>query len=350
MLIGMSSPETHVQIGGLQPAAFRIGFGTYHLMDKMNASTAIDTLGTAFEQGVNLFDTSDNYGTELVIGRAVSAGVIRREDVIIATKTGLGTTLREQQAWDAEGRKYNTDPERVRKQVDNSLLVLGDDVGVIDLYQLHVHDPNVPHEAHAELMSELIDEQKIHAWGISNYSAGALADLLAACDERGLVRPVTSQPFDNMVNIHAADVALAKAEGLTVLTHSPLLKSVLTNKRLQELQAVLDGIHLGGDPKEQEIIDSLRPTAMALEQLAEMAQDRGYTLAQLAIAWTLREPGTATLTTPTNKQYLEESIGASQWHVDPELLAAVNAMRSDERSVSTFSNVSHGLVRRMRGY
>src|SRR5690606_27111240 len=125
------SPYTG-DIAGIDVPAFRIGYGTYHLLDKMNASEAIDSFGEAYQSGINLYDTSDNYGTELAIGRAVSAGVLPRDRVIIATKTGLGTTLREQTSWNEAGRRYNTDPDRIRRQVDNSLRVLGDDVGVID--------------------------------------------------------------------------------------------------------------------------------------------------------------------------------------------------------------------------
>jgi len=341
----------NLQIGDLQPEVSCIGFGTYHLGDKLNASDALDAFGAAHQAGIVLFDTSDNYGTELVIGRAVSAGVLPRDEVIIATKTGLGTTMGEQKAWTAAERRQNTDPDRVRKQVDNSLRVLGDDVGPIDIYQLHVHDPLVPPEAHAELMTELIEAGKIRSWGVSNYSIDELGELLEACDSCGLVRPVTSQPFYNMLSLDGqANVDFARDEGLVVLGHSPLVKSALTDARLTQLLGFIEERNREGNHEEKEAIDIMRPTMERMQAIAEVAAEHGRPLAQLAIAWTLREPGVITLTTPTNPSYLEDALAATRWHLDPELLAQIDEMRADTESLNVFRGVVHNLVRDFRGY
>ncbi len=343
--------QDRIQIGALEAAAFRIGYGTYHLMDKMNASEAIDSFGVAYEAGINLFDTSDNYGTELAIGRAVSAGVIEREHVVIATKTGLGTTAREQQAWDASKRRYNTDPERVRRQVDNSLRVLGDGVGIIDLYQLHVYDPEVPHEAHAELMSELVEEEKIRAWGVSNYSNQQLTDLLRACDERGLDHPATSQPFHNILSVKGTSaITLAQKAGMVVLAHSPLLKSALTERRFAEITDFITSRQEKSSDEEQGVIVAMQPTIERLQRLIEMAHGRERNLPQLAIAWTLQDSHTITLTTPTNPTYLAEALDALEWKLESDITEVIDELRTDVAGVELFSDNAHRLVRSFRGY
>lgn len=348
--------EAHPQttsIPGIEPPVFRIGFGTYHLLDKVNASQAIDSFGAAFEAGVNLFDTSDNYGTELAIGRAVSAGVLPRDQVIITTKTGLGTTAFEQGEWTSSGRRQNTDPDRIRRQVDSSLLIFGDDVGPIDIYQLHVRDTEVEHAQHAEVMAELIDAGKIRAWGVSNYSNEDLTALLRACDEHGLPRPVTSQPFHNILDADSpSQTQLAKEEGLVVLAHSPLLKGVLAYSRLRLIMKVLHDAYRGDDEQSKAIALQVIPVGMHLEQLTWMAGKRDQTLATVALAWVLQDPNVVALTTPTNKQYLEEATAALDLDIDTdwEIKRDIEGLRSDTEALEQFQGVAHNLVRQIRRY
>lgn len=341
--VGVVEP---IRIEGIANPVFPIALGTYHLLDKMNAYQAIEALEHAALAGINLLDTSDNYQTETVIGRALSAGALRRQKIIIATKTGLGTTAREQQAWQQEQRPANTDPARVRQQVEQSLFLL--DVDYIDLYQLHAYDPQVPPEAHAELMAELLETGRIKAWGVSGYGAAELRALLQACDDQHLPRPVTSQPFYNLASTYQTDaVDLAHQEGLTVLAHSPLLKRGLTDRGLQLLNQDVHQRITAVPPDESVNTAHLEEVIDQLHSIAALARARNRNLAQVALAWLVQKPNTVVLTTPTNPDYLDQALQAAEWHLDQEIITAINQLRSDQAALTTFQNYAHALMRHL---
>lgn len=347
----MIKPKEHISIPGIEPEVYRIGYGTYHLLDKLNASQALDSFGEAFDSGINLFDTSDNYGTELVLGRAVSLGILPRDEVVIATKTGLGTTVTEQKSWNEQKRRANTEPTRIKNQVENSLRVLGTDVGIIDIYQLHVRDDNVEHIAHAEVMAELIDKQKIKAWGVSNYSNQELQELIEVCDNNKLPRPVTSQPFHNLLDSSSENkIDLAANLGIITLAHSPLLKGVLTDKRSKQLINAFNNITEEGSEKDKLIVEEISPTTEKLSKLIQEVRDSGTNLARVAIAWTLRNPNVISLTAATNDQYLKDAIEALYLDFSPEIEAKIDDLRSDSEALDYFQKVTHGLIRQIRQY
>jgi aryl-alcohol dehydrogenase-like predicted oxidoreductase len=229
--------------------------------------------------------------------------------------------------------------------------VLGEDVGTIDLYQLHVYDPEVPYEVHANLMAELIAEEKIRAWGVSNYSQEQLENLLKACDERGLIRPAATQPFYNILSINGArTVEHALGTGLVVLAHSPLLKSALTEARFAQITDFFTSRIVTGTEEEREAITLMEPTIERLQRLMEMTQAHGRNLSQLAIAWTLQNSNIVALTTPTNARYRAEALGSSEWQLESEFTEAIEEMREDQVGVELFSNNAHKIVRSIRGY
>lgn len=331
VIVHMSALEVNrVPLGESGIEVSRVGFGTYHLAQKIDEFAALEAFADAYESGVNLFDTSDNYGTEAIIGTAIRANVLPRHDVVIATKTGLGTSYAHQMELNKAGRKGDTSPERIREQVDRSLTVLGPDIGAIDLYQLHVHDPTVDPREHAAVMDELIDDEKMKAWGVSNYSYEALYDLLSACDAMGLERPSTSQPFLNMASGVEEVVHLAQQTGLTVLGHSPLLKGMLTDKTVvewlaqaQEALVRLEGADLSDDFK------VIKEGLDRCNDLRVYAADHSLTLAQLAISWVTSQPNTVALTACTTEDYLNDAmLGANHKTdvADPELNDIIDAL------------------------
>lgn len=292
----------------------RIGYGTYHLREKLGGSDAIDSLARAFDAGVTLFDTSDNYGTEDLIGLAVSEGALPRDEVVIATKTGLATSAQEHLAWQAEEKRVDTSPERIQHQVDKSLRMLGQDVDVIDLYQLHAYDPNADPEGIAQVMDELIAQGKIRSWGVSNYPWEKLDTLLGICSKGRTAMPVSTQPFFNLPEPIDINIAGPSAEGLTTLAHSPLLKGMLTDTAVDRFADAVSDDH----PEE------IREGINALKELQEYAHEREMTLAQLAMGWVVTLKNTVLLTACTSEEYLADAIAASKveiYHNDPELSA-----------------------------
>lgn len=347
----LAASSEHVRIPGITIDAHRVGFGTYHLLEKINASEALDAFGAAFEAGINLIDTSDNYGTELAIGRAVSAGILPRDEVIIATKTGLGTTLHEQRAWTQQGRRYNTSPDRIRRQVENSLRVLGDDVGYIDLYQLHVHDPEIEPIEHAEVMAELMETGTIRAWGVSNYDNADLNKLLVTCDRHGIPRPATSQPYCNLLQpTSLEEVDFASQEGLVVLAHSPLLKGVLTENGVSAVISDFQARNERGNEHELRVMEAVAGQLQGLVELSVVARAEGRSLAQVALAWVLQNTGVVALTAPTNPNYLTDAIDAANLKLSKNMEAAITSLHSDLDSLQILHSVLHEIIRPIKGY
>lgn len=296
----------------------RVGFGTYHLPQKLDGIGCLRALGRASARGVTLFDTSDNYGSEVLIGAAIARRYLPRDEVVIATKTGLATSLEHRRELDAAERRYDTSPERVRRQVDASLTMLG--VNEIDLYQLHAYDPKVSASEQAGVMDELVGKGKIRAWGVSNYPADALINLVTACDDNGLTRPVSSQPFFNLLADDAdGQVSLSRGFDLTTLAHSPLVKGMLTDTALYELDKSISAEDGSEDLDEDNkaALDLYSQFTTELENLRQYGKERNLSLAQLAIAWAASHPNTVVLSACTNDAYLDDAIIGVNHQIDP---------------------------------
>jgi len=309
-----------------------MGYGTYHLLDKMDPKDAVDSMGRAYEAGIILFDTSDNYlGPELVIGRAVRDGVLPRDDVVIATKTGIPASY-----YDAvERRDGGTSPERIKRQVEKSLWALGDEVGVIDLYQLHVPDDTVEPAAHAETMAELIEAGKIRSYGVSNYSAQQLTSLLEACNSRGLPRPVSIQNIHTILTDYGDEPALelARQQGLTVLAHSPLLKGGLTEGGVSFLSEIVaekeKQFHETPSEDAQNELAVWQHDLNALKDISEYVQSRGLTLAEFALGWLASQEATVVVTAVTKPEYVSAAVTAARAEFSEADETFVQSLRDD---------------------
>src|SRR5258708_3938831 len=148
----------------------RVGLGTWAIGGWMWGGTdekeSIATIHAAVERGVNLIDTAPAYGfgrSEEIVGRAIADSPLRSR-VVIATKVGL--------EW-KDGKVFrNASRDRVLREVTDSLRRLRTDY--IDTYQVHWPDPLVPIEETAETMQELLDQGKIRAIGVSNFSVAQI--------------------------------------------------------------------------------------------------------------------------------------------------------------------------------
>jgi L-glyceraldehyde 3-phosphate reductase len=305
-----------VRLGDSDIVVSSVGFGTYHLRDKIGGSEAIDAMGAAFEAGITLYDTSDNYGTEELVGLAVSEDILPRDEIIIATKTGLATSVAEAQDFGRRDRHVDLSPERIEAQVEKSLRLLGEDVGVIDLYQLHSYDPDVPADAVARTMNKLIDQNKIREYGVSNYPAEAIEDLMQACDQHGTAYPISSQLFANIIEgYRSLPTEVGQNGGITTIAHSPLHKGLLTHETILGPGNYISSATAAGAG------DTIN-TNLAMGYLAELhnkALKSGHTLAQLALAWVLNHPDTIVLSSPTNETRLDDVKAAAQWKPDEEI-------------------------------
>lgn len=309
-----------------------LGMGTYHLLDRVDEREAAASLHRALDAGVSFIDTSDNYMNEAELGESLAE---YRGDTrpYIATKSGLATTYEEHLAMRAQGRQGDTSPERLRRQIDASLHRLG--VRTLDLYQLHIHDDMTPAADVVEVMDDFIGTGKIRNWGVSNYSYDEFDELLDACDDMGVQRPATLQPIYGMLSVSWDDeaVELARSEGMLVLAHSPLLKGYLSDGVVDQISRLFDGARSDVE-EEQILLDEVREANAQVGRLKDYANNRGHTLSELALAWTMIQPATVALNACVKPGHLESSLRAVDFTIDDEGFALIDEVRHHQAVVS----------------
>ena len=200
----------------------RIGLGTWAIGGWMWGGTdeadSIATIRSAVARGVTLIDTAPAYGfgrSEEIVGKALAEGGLR-DKVQIATKVGL--------AWQDGAVYRDSSPARLREEIEASLRRLRTDV--IDLYQVHWPDTQIPLEETARTLEEMRREGKIRAIGVSNHSPAQMEVF------RKIARLDAVQPPYNLFEreIEADVLPYARATGLTVLSYGALCRGLLSGK------------------------------------------------------------------------------------------------------------------------
>ncbi|MGY5014851.1 aldo/keto reductase [Streptomyces sp. 900105755] len=232
----------------------------------------------ARELGVNFFDTAQTYGfgaSERLLGAALRGELRRRRDeLVIATKGGLRRT--------ATGIARDASPGALREGVDASLTALG--VDHIDLYQVHWPDPKVPFAETAGALKELVEAGKIRHVGVSNYSAEQMAEF-----SRTL--PVeTLQPPYHLFRREIEDTELpyTRQHGIGVLVYGPLAHGLLSGILSKETVFPADDWRAKSNVFRGETYGR---NLAVVRELQEFAAFRDMTVSQLAVAWTLAQPG-----------------------------------------------------------
>ena len=272
---------------------------TYGLgVDDRNAQACIDR---AFELGVNLIDTANIYGkgaAESFLGDALK-GRPRSSD-ILATKLYFPMTETDR----------GLSAAQVYKQIDASLQRLKTDY--VDLYQCHRYDVNTPLEETMEALSNVVRQGKARYIGFSEWSAEQIAASLAI---PGVVKFVSSQPQYSMLWRKPEEEVfpLCAANGIGQIVWSPLAQGVLTGKYLPGLPPPKDS--RAASPEMNTFWgDDLRNDRVlrAVQELRPVAARLDITLAQLALAWVLREPNVSSAIVGASRpQQVDDNCAAS---------------------------------------
>ena len=261
---------------------------------------AIATLRRAVELGVTLFDTADMYGqgeNERMVGEAL--GEVRKL-VTIATKFGL--------VRDAEGNFTGVDgaPGYAREACEASMRRLG--VDVIDLYQLHRVDPDVPVEETVGAMQGLVEAGKVRRIGLSEVSA----EQIRRASEVARIASVQSEYSLLERSVEAEVLPECEARGIGFMAFAPLMRGLIARRftNVEELDDS-DTRRRGAYPR---LAGSSLEKNLELAQMVwEIADARGATPAQVAIAWLLsRSPAVIPIPGTRSVERLEENLGAQE--------------------------------------
>jgi aryl-alcohol dehydrogenase-like predicted oxidoreductase len=271
---------------------------------------AVRTIQAAVDQGITLIDTAPVYGfgrSEELVGQALTPHG-RRSRAIIATKVGI--------EW-VNGKIYrNSSPQRIRYEVESSLRRLKTDY--IDLYQVHWPDASVPIESTAEEMGKLLQEGKIRAIGVSNYSASQISEFRA-------VAPVHAiQPPLNLFERAAETTVMpyARDTGLAVLAYGALCRGLLTGSVTDATKFPADDLR-SADPKFQP--PRREQYLAAVAQLEKLARERyGKSVLALAVRWVIDRGNTIALWGARHAEQLAPVAEVMDWHIDPETMEAID--------------------------
>jgi aryl-alcohol dehydrogenase-like predicted oxidoreductase len=275
----------------------------------------------AFEVGINLIDTSNVYGrgaAETFLGDVLQSR--QRDSYVLATKLFF--------PMDDTGENQGLSRQQVLKQIDDSLQRLRTDY--VDLYQCHRYDSQTPLEETMEALTEVVRQGKARYLGFSEWTA---AQIRAALDlSPPLEKFVSSQPqYSILWRVPEREVIpLCAANGISQIVFSPLAQGVLTGKYKP-----------GAPPPPDTRMASERmgwamdrfsseQVLEAVQRLQPIADGLGITMAQLAIAWVLREPNVAAAIIGASRpQQVEDNASASGIELDDAALAAIDEAVAD---------------------
>jgi L-glyceraldehyde 3-phosphate reductase len=297
-------PYRRLGRSGLQLPA--ISLGLWHNFgddDRITDQRAI--LRRAFDLGVTHFDLANNYGPPYGSAETNFGRILRedlkpyRNELVISTKAG----------WDMWPGPYGMYGSRkyLLQSLDESLGRLG--VDHVDIFYSHRFDPDTPLEETCGALHSAVQQGKALYVGISSYSSKRTQEAVAILNELGTPLLI-HQPSYSMLNRWIEDDLLdtLDEEGVGSIVFTPLAQGLLTNK-------YLNGIPEGSRASRDEGIASqlTDDNVRRIQALNTIAEGRGQSLAQMAIAWTLRDPRvTSSLIGASSVKQLEDSLGALQ--------------------------------------
>ena len=273
-------------------------------------SDSIQAIHSALDLGINWIDTAPIYGlghAEEIAGKALQG----RPDVIIATKCGL--------SWDSQKSVFGClRPKNLRKELESSLKRLKREC--IDLYQIHWPDPAGEIEDAWSTLSKFVEEGKVRTIGVSNFSVKQMTHIAS-------MAPITSlQPPYNILRpeIERDILPYCQKHHIGVVTYSPmqcgLLTGTWTHKRIHQLPDT--DWRKTKNPSFQE--PELGANLQLVESLKGIAEEENLTLAQLAIAWVLRNKVlTSTIVGMRSKEQAENILSLQSWELNMNAFQAI---------------------------
>jgi aryl-alcohol dehydrogenase-like predicted oxidoreductase len=311
------------QLGVDGPEVSEIGLGCMGMSAFYGATDegeAVRTIHRALELGCNFLDTSDMYGphtNERLLGGAIKD---RREQVFLATKFGIKLEMT-----DPPRRAIDGSPAYVKEACEGSLQRLG--VEHIDLYYQHRVDPKTPIEETVGAMAELVKQGKVRHLGLSEASAATIRRAHA-------VHPITAlqSEYSLWTRDVEQDVLPTLHElGIALVAYSPLGRGFLSG-RFSSPEELDEGDFRRYGPRFSG--ENLTHNLQLAERVKELAQEKGVTPGQLALAWVLSR-GEHVVPIPGTKRvkYLEENLKAAEIELSPQeseqIAAAIPAAAGD---------------------
>ncbi len=301
-----------------------VGLGSWLTYARsVDERAAAEIIHKAFELGVNFFDTANVYAAgaaEQVVGKALRD--LPRDEVVLGTKVFFPMGSKPTQA--GLSRKH------IRDQADASLRRLGTDY--VDLYQAHRFDNDTPLDETLRALDDLVRAGKVLYVGVSMWTAGQMIEAHAVAERLLLDKIVSNQPAYNMLNRQIEKDVIPTCETLGVgqLVYSPLAQGVLTGKYAGG--AVPPGSRASEPARQGRFMGKYlaEETLRRVEYLKPIAGELGMSMAQLALAWCLRQDNVAAaICGATRPAQIAENAAAAGRKIPPDALRRIDGILSD---------------------
>jgi len=298
---------------GLKVSALSLGswvtFG-----NQIGNDVAFECMSAAMEHGVNFFDNAEGYAggeSEIVMGNAIKKAGWRREDLVVSTKI----------FWGGKGpNDTGLSHKHVIEGVNNALKRFQMDY--VDLVFCHRPDPNTPIEETVRAMDIVIKQGKAFYWGTSEWSADEIRSAYGIAREFGLTPPLMEQPQYNLLHRERVEneyALLYRDIGLGTTIFSPLASGLLTGKYQQGIPDTSRASVKGYEWLHESVTNAERLAKVA--RLQEVANQLGVSLAQMSLAWCLKNPNVSTVITGASR--------SSQVHENMKALDVVPLLTSE---------------------
>ncbi|MBK6602614.1 MAG: aldo/keto reductase [Betaproteobacteria bacterium] len=296
--------------------------------NQMGTDVARECMAAAYDAGVNFFDNAEVYAkgeSEIIMGEALKRLGWRRSSFLVSTKLYWGLH-------DGPNEKNTLNRKYLMQAIDGALARFKLDC--IDLVFCHRPDAETPIEETVRAMHDMIAAGKALYWGTSEWSAAEIMAAWQIADRHHLHKPVMEQPQYNLLHRERVEKEYARLYadiGLGTTTWSPLASGLLSGKYNDGVPADSRATLKGYEWLAERLTD---PAKLAVaRRLAPVAADLGCTMAQLAIAWCLKNPQVSTVITGASRAaQVTENLRALDVvpRLVPEVMARIDALLEDK--------------------
>jgi len=304
---------------GIEVSTHCLGTMMFGAVGNPDHEDSVRIIHAALDSGINFVDTADMYSrgeSEEIVGKALKG---RRDDVVLATKVHFPLS--------EEGRNRSGNSRRwIVQEVENSLRRL--DTDWIDLYQIHRPDYSTDIEETLWVLTDLVSQGKIRAFGCSTFPAEDIVNAYYVSERRGYGKFRTEQPPYSLIarGIERSLLPTARRLGMGVLTWSPLASGFLSGKVRKDQPVDLTTGRAALTPfRFDPSIPGNAAKFDAVEQLIEVAEGIGCTLPELALAFVTRHPAvTSVISGPRTMEQLDGLLKGADLVLDDATLDRID--------------------------